>query len=43
MKNKFQDFLIDEENKDLYKKMADKFEISEKRCLSIIEYLRIHY
>tara|TARA_B100000003_G_scaffold206213_1_gene221305 strand:+ start:2036 stop:2464 length:429 start_codon:yes stop_codon:yes gene_type:complete len=41
MKNKFQDFLIDEENKELCKKMTDKFEISEKRCFSIIEYLRM--
>ena len=41
MKSKFQDFLIDEENKDLCQKMMKKFQINERRCLSIIEYLRM--
>lgn len=41
MNSKFQDFLIDEENKDLCQKMMEKFQINERRCLSIIEYLRM--
>ena len=41
MKSKFQDFLVDEENKDLCQKMVEKFQINERRCLSIIEYLRM--
>lgn len=39
--SKFSDFLIEEENNDLCEKMRKKFNISERRCLSIIEYLRM--
>ena len=39
--SKFLDFLIEEENENLCKKMMSKFDITESRCLSIIEYLRM--
>jgi len=39
--SKFSDFLVEEENNDLCEKMMKKYNISERRCLSIIEYLRM--